>query len=171
MTEEEFSEKLPLVLVWMQRLLDEHAAEARSVASLKFSRLPLYFSAEVLGTAKVIYVPQPPAPPLSQWGINEFLEFEKMECAGITYLDTFFSRNEMRGNEAHHLHELVHVIQWRVLGPRGFLMAYAEGLSQSGYHGCPLEVMAYALEGVFRCSDAPFDVEQVVREETRRIYS
>jgi len=41
-----------------------------------------------------------------------------MNAMGITYLDTFFSREEGRGNESLHFHELVHVLQWQLLGPK-----------------------------------------------------
>ena len=119
----------------------------------------------------MVYVPSVPVPPLGSLGVAEFSDFEAMNPDGITHLNTFVSRNEMQGREEHHFHELVHVIQWRVLGPRGFLKAYADGLSKCGYYESPLEVMAYTLEGVFRSSESPFDVEQVVREEMRRLYS
>jgi hypothetical protein len=94
-----------------------------------------------------------------------------MNAAGITYLDTFFSQDEMRGNEAHHFHELVHVIQWQLLGPKGFIAAYADGLERIGYRASPLEVMAYTLESVFRNSNVPFNAAKVVREQLEALSS
>src|SRR5689334_21417129 len=116
MTRKEFDEKFPLILGWIQNTIARHAAVARTVSSLGFKRLPHYFSPPVLSVAKVVYVSAVPAPPLSAIGLNQFADFENMDAAGITYLDTFFSREEMRGNEAHHFHELIHVIQWQELG-------------------------------------------------------
>jgi hypothetical protein len=171
MTQEEFDAKFPLILGWIQNTLAEHGAAARPIASLGFKRLPHYFRPEVFSSAKVVYVPIVPAPPLSALGLPQFSDFENMNAAGTTYLDTFFSRNEMRGDEAHHFHELVHVIQWRLLGPKRFVAAYAEGLERNGYRASPLEVMACTLESIFCNSPAPFDVEAIVHEQLNALYA
>ncbi|HTJ00913.1 MAG TPA: hypothetical protein VL527_18670 [Dongiaceae bacterium] len=165
MTQKEFDEKYPLILGWIQQTLSEHATSARPIASLGFKRLPLYFQSDILAKAKVVYVPKVPAPPLNAIGLSQFSDFEHMEAGGITYLDTFFSRNEMRENEAHHFHELIHVIQCQVLGPKSFVAAYADGLEKIGYRKSPLEVMAYTLDNVFRNSQSPFDAPAIVREQ------
>ncbi len=123
-----------------------------------------------------VYVPNVPAPPLSAIGLSQFSDFENMNAGGITYLDTtyldtFFVRNELRGNEALHFHELVHIIQWQLLGPKSFVAAYADGLERIGYRACPLETMAYTLENVFRSSQTHFDVAMIVREQLHALYS
>jgi len=171
MTQKEFDEKYPLIFGWIQNTLAEHEASARPIASLGFKRLPLYFDHDVLAKAKVVYVPKVPAPPLSAIGLSQFSDFENMDAGGITYLDTFFSRNEMRENEALHFHELVHVIQWQLLGPKLFVAAYANGLERIGYRASPLEMMAYMLESVFRTSQTPFNVATIVREQLHALYS
>ncbi len=171
MTQKEFDEKFPLILSWIQNTLAQHAAGARSIASLGFKRLPQYFPPELLAMAKVVYVREVPTPPLSAIGLEKFANFETMNAAGITYLDTFFSREEMRRNEAHHFHELIHVIQWQVLGPKSFVAAYADGLERVGYRASPLEVMAYTLESVFRHSPSPFDAVKIVKEQVQALYS
>src|ERR1051325_1888582 len=171
MTQQEFDAKFPLVLGWIQNILAEHKAAARSIASLGFKRLPLYFPSELLSTAKVVYVSKVPTPPLSALGLTQFSDFENMNAAGITYLDTFFSRNEMHENEAHHFHELVHVVQWQLLGPKSFVDAYADGLERNGYRRSPLEVMAYILESVFRNSQAPFAASAIISEQLHALYS
>ena len=142
MTQKEFDDKYPLIFGWIQEKLTKHAPKAQTVASLGFKRLPDYFPPEILAMAKVVYVPQVPAPPLSAIGLSQFSDFENMNAGGITYLDTFFSRDEMRGDEALHFHELVHVIQWQLLGPKMFIAAYADGLERVGYRASPLETMA-----------------------------
>jgi hypothetical protein len=170
MTQKEFEAKYPLIIDWIRQLLAAHAASARTIASLGFKRLPQYFSKEVLESAKVVYVDEVPAPPLSALGLNQFADFENMNAAGITYFDTFFSHHSVRGNEGHHFHELVHVVQWRVLGPKRFMAAYADGLERVGYRHSPLEMMAYTLECVFKTSPGPFDVARVVRTELGELY-
>ena len=171
MTQNEFDEKFPLVLDWIRNTLAEHSAEAKTIASLGFKRLPLYFHPDILAKAKVVYVEDVPTPPLSAIGLDQFSDFENMNPGGITYLDTFFCRTVFDGNESLHFHELVHVIQWQVLGPKRFLAAYADGLERIGYRANPLETMAYTLDNVFRSSKTPFDVGAVVREQLQAIYS
>ncbi len=171
MTQDEFDEKYPLILGWIQNTLTEHAATARPIASLGFKRLPFYFHPDILTGAKVVYLPKVPTPPLNAIGLSQFADFEKLNADGITYLDTFFARNEMRDNEALHFHELVHIIQWQLLGPKLFVAAYADGLERIRYRASPLETMAYMLESVFRNSHAPFAVATIVREQIHALYS
>jgi hypothetical protein len=64
--------------------------------------------------------------------------------------------------ESLHFHELVHVVQWRILGPERFLWAYADGLERFGYRNSPLEVVAYDLQERFDAGVKPFDVEAEV---------
>ena len=165
MTQQEFDAKYPAIAGWIQQTITEHEDLRCAVASLGFKRLPHYFTPELLAFAKVAYVDSVPTPPLSAIGLHQFTDFELMEPAGITYFDTIISRQEMRGNEAHLFHELVHVIQWKVLGPKNFTAAYADGLERVGYRQSPLEVVAYTLESAFRNGAGPFDVFAVVREQ------
>src|SRR5665213_38296 len=110
MKPEEFEAKYPLILSWIQGTLTTYMVQARPVSSLGFKRLPQYFRAEVLTSSKVVYVAVVTTPPLSALGFNQFSDFENMNATGITYLDTFFPREEGRGNESLHFHELVHVL-------------------------------------------------------------
>ena len=105
-----------------------------------------------------------PLPPLSSWGLTRFADFERSNPDGITYLDTFFLKQHQSKNEAIHFHELIHVIQWRILGSEKFLRAYADGLENFGYRNSPLEVMAYDAEKRFVSSTAQFNAEQFVTE-------
>jgi hypothetical protein len=139
------------------------------VISLGFPRLPQYYSREVLTNAKVVAVDRVPMPPLSSMGLVQFAGFEQMEFAGITYVDTYFLRHEHMVLESIHFHELVHVIQWRILGPERFLAVYADGLGTHGYRNSPLEVMAYSLQERFDQGSAPFDVEALVKSQLRAI--
>ena len=55
-------------------------------------------------------------------------------------------RRENDTTEATHFHELCHVVQWKALGVRDFLMTYALGLLAHGYRESPLEAIAYRLQ-------------------------
>lgn len=164
MTQQEFETKYPLILGWIQQTIAGHALKTRSVASLGFQRLPQFFNPEMLTHAKVTYVDVVPAPPLGQLGLNQFAEFESMQMDGITLLDTFFIRQGMQGHESIHFHELVHIVQWKLLGPMKFVAAYADGLERFGYRNSPLEIMAYDAQAQFDKAPQPFDVEKLVKQ-------
>ncbi|MGB8049688.1 MAG: hypothetical protein WCF53_17555 [Pseudolabrys sp.] len=112
-------------------------------------------------SAKVVLVDQLPIPPLSAWGLTRFAGFERGNFNGVTYLDTIFIKRDELRNEAIHFHELIHVVQWRILGPEQFLRLYADGLERFGYKDSPLEVMAYNAEATFMTKDI-FDAEKMV---------
>lgn len=163
MSPEEFQAKLPVILDWIHKTVAAHAPLARVVASLDFPRLPQYFSRELLASSHVIPIEVVPTPPLTAIGLPEFAAFENMDANGITYLDTFFVKDYMADDERLHFHELVHVIQWRLLGPERFIAAYADGLARFGYRDSPLERMAYTADAVYQSVPQPFDVESFVR--------
>src|SRR5437868_6427447 len=161
MTPEKSRRYFPAVETWIRVTLAAHAAEARTIACLGFARLPRYFPAEVLRSAKRVVVTRVPMPPLAEIGLARFAEFEHGDFRGVTYLDTFFVRADCADDEALHFHELIHVVQWRALGPEAFLMAYADGLDSFGYRGSPLEDMAYRAQAAFSRGEI-FDAEKWV---------
>jgi hypothetical protein len=124
------------------------------VASFGFARLPRYFSEALLASARVVLIDRVPKPPLASMGLSRFEEFQRADNDGITYLDTFFVKRSMAAAERLHFHELIHVVQWRLLGPEMFLAAYAAGLETYGYWDSPLETMAYKAEASFTRSRA-----------------
>lgn len=166
MTPEEFKTFYPYLAGWIRQTLVAHAKSARIVASVGFQRLPLYFSAELLQLAKFVVIERVPLPPLSAMGLGRFAEFERSHFGGITYLDTFFVREDCAKDESLYFHEMVHVIQWRLLGPERFLKMYADGLEKYEYRESPFEDMAYRAQAAFSQSQ-PFDTERWVVEQLR----
>ena len=156
---------LPRMLDWIQRTLDSHAATARPVASFGFERLPLYFSESLLNTAQVVVTDHLPVPPLSAMGLSDFANFEVQPMSGITYRETYFLVPNAAADESVHFHELVHVIQWQVLGARDFLLLYAAGLIEHDYESSPLEKMAYEHQARFDAGQGTYSVEAEVREQ------
>ena len=171
MTEQEFRKVHPLIAGWIKKTLAEHASAARPVASLGFSRLPHYYDPQLLVSSMVVFVPRVPVPPLSAMGLDRFSEFEQMDAGGITYLNTYFVRADQSHSESLHFHELVHVLQWRLLGPEKFLAFYADGLERFGYRNSPLEVMAYNLQDRFEHQAQPFSVEAACQSSIRDMTS
>jgi hypothetical protein len=141
----------------------------KQVSSRGFTRLPLYFSRELLALTKFVALERLPMPPLSALGLSRFAQFERGDFDGITYIDTFFLKRHRVADERLHFHELIHVIQWRLLGPASFLAAYADGLDRFGYREGPLEMMAYNAESSFSQSPEIFDAEKLVAQRLRRI--
>jgi hypothetical protein len=162
MTRQQLRAAYPHVMAWITRTLDAHAHNARTVASQSFSRLPLYFGRELLAVAKFVVVDRVPMPPLTELGLREFAAFERADSDGVTYLDTYFVRRLRATEEQLHFHELIHVIQWRLLGPERFLSTYVAGLEAFGYRNSPLEAMAYDAEALFAQGREVFDAEQWV---------
>jgi hypothetical protein len=167
MTEQQFRVVYPLLAGWIQKTLAEHSTVARPVASLGFRRLPLYYDEELLAVAKTVPVAKVPVPPLSAMGLTGLDAFERMEMGGITFMDTYFVRADLAGVEWLHFHELVHVVQWRCLGPERFLACYAEGLERFGYLRSPLELIAFRLQRRFERETEPFSVEAACQEQLR----
>jgi hypothetical protein len=144
MTPDRYIPFLPVIQDWIEQTLDEHAHERLALSLFPFARLEQYFSPELLSTARVVPIDLLPVPPLSRLGLREFADLETQPISGITYKETYFLlRGAAATDESLHFHELVHVVQWKVLGPRDFLLLYALGLAEYGYRESPLEAMAY----------------------------
>ena len=120
-------------------------------------------------STKFVIVDKVPIPPLSKMGVSQFAPFESGNFDGITYLDTFFLKNGRATDQRLFFHELIHVVQWRLLGPERFLAAYAAGLEKYGYRDSPLEIMAYNAEAAFVQSANIFNAEELVVNELGRI--
>ena len=163
----QLADKLPAVEHWIDALLARHRAAAVPVASLRFERLGLCYHPDTLQHAFVVLVDRVPTPPLTSLGLPGFAAFEHMDASGITYGDTFFVERALAQDESLHFHELVHVVQWRLLGARDFLLAYAAGLATpDGYAGNPLEVIAYGLQEQFE-RGAVFRAEPLIEQHLR----
>jgi hypothetical protein len=165
MTPQEIEIFFPQVMGWIQQTLLAHKNLARSIASKNFKRLPLYFSQAQIEAAKFVIVDRVPVPPLSSIGLTRFKEFERGDYDGITYLDTYFLKKAGADNESLHFHEMIHVVQWRLLGAKGFLAMYANGLEAFGYCNSPLEKMAYDAQEFFARSVQVFDAEKLVAQK------
>ncbi len=60
-------------------------------------------------------------------------------------------------------HEMIHVLQYRILGVKRFACLYVRGFFKGGgYHAIPLEACACALEQRYLTAKEPFDVEAEV---------
>ena len=171
MNEQEYRAIYPLIADWIRKTLAEHSTAAKPVASFGFSGLPHYYDAELLASSRAVVVTRVPMPPLSAMGLDQFRDFEQMDARGTTYLNTYFVRADHSHSESLHFHELVHVTQWRLLGPEKFLALYADGLERFGYRKSPLERMAFSLQKRFERAAQPFSVEAACQSLMREMVS
>ena len=97
------------------------------------------------------------------------LDFGNM--LGITFVDTVLLSQRFGGNwpRSLYFHELVHVVQYRVLGVAEFMKRYVRGWAEHEcqYEAIPLEMDAYDLQALFEAN--PSQVFSVQQEVARRI--
>ena len=155
-------EALPDMARWIDRLHAQHAGQAVSAREAGPARLADYFPRAVLDAARVVTVAPLPFPPVKEYGLPEFQGMAAPDMAGITFGDMYFVRAGHPAPDGIHLHELVHVVQWKTLGAAEFLSTYAVGLAQHGYERSPLESVAFWLGGQFDLGIAPLDVTDFV---------
>ncbi|WP_129642929.1 hypothetical protein [Peristeroidobacter agariperforans] len=162
--------RLPAIRKWIDTTVEEYRPTARPLISLGFSRLAHYFDTETLKRASVVEVDAVPKPPLTALGLHQFSEFEQMNGAGVTYGDIYFVERSRARDESLHFHELVHTIQWQLLGTERFILAYALGhLAGGGYENNPLEEVAHTLEGMFAREPRLFRAEPIVSQHLERV--
>lgn len=161
MTRTEYAIFLPAVLTWIRDTLDANTLQKQSVESFGFQRLPQYFRRSPLHTTNVVVTDAPPVPPFAAWGLSEFAWIEPGPRA-VTYQDTYFLETSAAGSESIHFHELVHAVQWRVLGPEDFLLLYVAGLAEQGCENSSLEAMAYEHQARFEAGGPPYSTEAEV---------
>jgi hypothetical protein len=155
------TEALPRMEAWIRGLHAAHASRAQPVSCLGFGRLAEVWPHELLEEARAVSVERVPYPPVSDFGLPELEPMAQERWSGITFGHMYFVDQDDT-TEATHFHELCHVVQWRALGVRDFLMTYALGLLEHGYRESPLEAIAYRLQGAFEAGLTQRDLVDVV---------
>ncbi len=124
-----------------------------------------FFPAQDLERLRVLQpgqerVPNPPFyEDLEKLGFTGLPDF--MTMAAITFDDVVVFHDPLTPQLI--FHEMVHVVQYRLLGIEEFARLYVRGYLQGGYDGTPLEVCAYQLDGRFIKGSVGFDVEAEVK--------
>jgi hypothetical protein len=155
---------LPRVEAWIDDLHADHRAESVLASELQFPRLADVFAPDLLNATRVAFVSDVPFPPVSTYGVPEFDAIAKMPMAAITFRDMYFV-HQAHSSEGTHFHELVHVLQWRTLGVRPFLLTYALGILQCGYERSPLEAMAFELQAQFELGTSGRSITEDVTQQ------
>jgi len=131
-----------------------------------------HFELETLDTARIAQTHEIEEPPFLEGfrkqGVPGLLDFR--QTAGIVFVDTVVVADKYSPEGSRWLsllfHELVHVAQWRLLGPQRMLGEYVKGWASNGfdYFQIPIEVQAYDLQRKFDRNAPAFSVENIVRE-------
>jgi len=117
-------------------------------------------NAETANKAGIECVPNPPFyADLEKLGFTGLPNFATMPA--ITFDDVVVFHEPLTPQLI--FHELVHVVQYRLLGIDEFARLYVRGYLHGGYEGTPLEICAYELDGRFLMGSIGFDVEAEVR--------
>jgi hypothetical protein len=160
----------PLVpmLSWMTaRYIAYHrrrlGAQGTSIPGELLTSFHQYFPPAVLAETRIVRatMPEPWLYPLvGLFGIKGLLEMSSI--GAITLVDVVAYPDELDRQTL--FHELVHVVQYRVLGLKQFARLYVTGfLKGGGYEGIPLERQAYELGARFeREPEKVFSVEEDV---------
>ena len=157
-----------MIAAYIRDRRDQFFPEARAVSSREMAVLEPFFGRARLTRARIYQLeksefPNPAFyPTLREMGFHDLPDFSHM--AAITFVDAIVFRERVTMPVL--FHELVHVVQYDLLGVDRFAELYVRGfLSGGGYEGIPLEKNAYELDSRFsRNPGQVFDVESVVRE-------
>lgn len=123
------TEALPQTEAWIRDLHAAHVSHAQPVSCLGFARLAEAWPRALLEEARAVSVERVPYPPVAELGLPELEPMAQARWSGITFGHMYFV-DEDDTTEATHFHELCHVVQWKALGVRDFLMTYALGDSR-----------------------------------------
>jgi hypothetical protein len=138
-------------VAWLQGRREHHRPHADPLSRSDLEWLSPFFEPQLLATVRLRR-----ARPVLPW------------MAGITCRDTVLVDPGIApGGPAWRrilFHELVHVVQFEVLGVDRFMELYLTGWARGGcrYRTIPLEVDAYAIESMLGDGTRPFPVRQEV---------
>ncbi len=159
---------------WLREQRELHRAKGRRLTDDE--RLPLqgYYDAQVFDNVRVATVNRISNPPFyDELTGSDFPILDLSGSAGITFIDCVVIRRPFQQHFPSWIsilfHELVHVVQFEILGPRKVLEAYLQAWEQTEYqyHDVPFEIQAYRLEARFERHEPLFSVREVVEQELK----
>ena len=161
-----------LGLPWLQEQRDLHRRSARKLTKAETQALAGYYDETTLDTVTLAVVDKIANPPfyddLTAAGTPTF---DISGAAGMAFIDCVVvvkAFHDSPSKDSILFHELVHVVQFQILGPRRHLEIYLRGWVGNGfqYHRIPLEVQAQRLEARYNRHEM-FSVGTVLEEELR----
>ncbi|RJF35772.1 hypothetical protein [Pseudoalteromonas gelatinilytica] len=153
---------------WVDKLVSDYLPQARCCSELHPS-IKQYFPRDFLENSYFIITNDIPKLDI-QFESSNVESFINMDGDGITYKNLYFIKEHRAFDPTIHVHELVHVAQWKLLGVTGFIEKYINELENCGYNDAPLEKMAYAIEDRFALRNELFDITSVVKDGLKKLY-
>jgi hypothetical protein len=158
---------------WISDQRDVHNPHSAPLSKTEIGILQSFYRKATIERVRVRHVPRIENPPfyedLARAGVSIPLDFSQM--AGITFDDTILI-GDLYAHAQPHIsllfHEMVHVVQYGLLGVDEFSRQYVQGWARNGfvYDAIPLEREAYKLQRRFEGTPQfVFSVEEIV--ETR----
>jgi hypothetical protein len=174
--DEMWSEVIERSCNWLWQQRDLYRSRGRALHEKERGVLQGYYDEQTLNAAHVATVDTISNPPFYHELVQSgFPTLDISGSAGITFIDCIVVRNGMEKNFRTWIyllfHELVHVVQYQILGPRKLVEEYIRAWHQNGYnyYDIPLEAQAYRLESQFRRSKSLFLVREVVEQELKTL--
>ncbi|RYV03800.1 hypothetical protein SOPP22_01955 [Shewanella sp. OPT22] len=163
------TEPILTTVTWIDTLLEKHKFQRTPCTTLD-KKLTQHFPEEFLERSYFVVIPDTdeiPTPPKDDFPIDCFSVIE--DCVAVTYKDTYFIRKSILSDLDVHFHELIHVIQWHVLGPETFIVNYYfQAATHNSHEKLPLEDMAIYLTENFIEAEHRLSYYDYTVEETKK---
>jgi hypothetical protein len=154
---------------WIEDQRALHRPAAGILPSAAKDAVRPFFPPAVLESARVTAVPAISNPPFLEQARGLGLPVERIDfsrMAGLTVVDTILISQAVSPADPLRLlfHELVHAVQYEVLGVEEFARQYVHGIVDGGfdYQRIPIEVMAHDIDRRF--ANAPGAIFSVLDE-------
>ena len=157
---------------WIKEQRRAYRLQGRKLPDRTIAQFSPFFEESLLQQVRLVRVPALENPKFLEAYRATFedkglplLDFTSF--AGITYIDTILLVDEFPGADpdATLFHELVHAVQYELLGPEKFVKFYLLGWVNQGfnYAAIPLEMDTYELQNRFEADPSlPFSVKDEV---------
>jgi len=156
---------------WVHEQRDIHLPDARPLSDEERLRFKGYFDRRILDFTRIATVDRISNPgfysDLVKSGVPIPLDFT--QAIGLALFNCVLVRRELWSNPSSAIstlfHEMVHVVQFDLLGPRKLIELYSDCLIQDSYHNVLFERQAYTLTDRFNLGGTSFSVRRVVEQE------
>lgn len=157
---------------WIKEQRQVFRPRGRVLSEQTRAQFAPFFEAPLLKEVRLLMVPGLENPDFLEAYRDAFDEkglpmLDFSEFPGITYIDTILLVDEFPAADpaASLFHELVHAVQYELLGPEKFVELYIMGWINQGfnYAAIPLEMDVYELQNRFEADpETPFSVRDEI---------
>jgi hypothetical protein len=156
---------------WAYEQRNLYLPKARPLSDEERSRLAGYFERRILDLTKVASVDRISNPDfyddLPKLGMPIPLDFS--QAAGFTLIDCVLIHKSLVFSFSSWIstlfHEMVHVVQFDILGPGKLIELYIDNLFRNKYQDVLFERQAYTLAERFIKGEPPFSVSEAIKQE------